>query len=61
VTVEGNTRTGLGQKRFIGRPKDVNYAEVAIAFLFASEVLGRPEFKDVGERVLQYLLQARRR
>ena len=30
----GNTRTGLGQETFLGRVKDVNYAEVVWALLY---------------------------
>jgi hypothetical protein len=40
VMTAGNTRTGRGQESFLGKPKDVNYPEVALALYYAS-VIGK--------------------
>jgi hypothetical protein len=34
VQVAGNTRTGLGQEQMMGKPKTVNYREVALALCY---------------------------
>jgi hypothetical protein len=34
IMVEGNTRTGLGQEKFLGHVKDVNYPEVALTLYY---------------------------
>jgi hypothetical protein len=56
VLVEGNARTGLGQEEFLGKPKDVNYGEVALAFFYAAHVLQDPDAQHIGERIVRYVL-----
>lgn len=54
VAVAGNSRTGLGQEQFMGRPKDVNYPEVALALLYASVLLGDGSLRALGDSVVNY-------
>ena len=54
VMVEGNSRTGLGQEEFMGKPKDVNYPEVALALLYASIIMNDSALKTQGEAVINY-------
>ena len=54
VAVEGNSRTGLGQEQFLGRPKDTNYPEVALALLYASIIMEDSALKAQGEAVTNY-------
>jgi hypothetical protein len=55
IVVRGNSRTGLGQEEFMGRKKDVNYPEVALALLYASIVEGVPSLLAQGEAVISLL------
>jgi hypothetical protein len=55
VAVEGNSRTGLGQEEFMGRLKDVNYPEVALALLYASIITGDSALKAQGEAVTSHV------
>lgn len=34
VSVEGNTRTGVGKETYLGQPKGVNYTEMVLAFTY---------------------------
>ena len=54
VEVDGNTRTGLGQEKFLGREKGVNYGEVAQALLYHGARRGRKDVIEMGERVLNF-------
>lgn len=56
VLVEGNSRTGLGQEEFLGRPKDVNYAEVALSFFYAAHILQDQEAQKTGKTIVDYIL-----
>jgi hypothetical protein len=55
IEVQGNARTGLGQEQFLGKAKDVNYAEVALAFLYAAIIEGEPRLERQGESIARYL------
>lgn len=55
IEVQGNARTGLGQEQFLGKAKDVNYAEVALGFLYAAIVEGDPGLERQGESIVRYL------
>jgi len=55
IEVRGNARTGLGQEQFLGKTKDVNYAEVALAFLYASVIEHDPGLERQGENIIGYL------
>ncbi len=57
VAVEGNSRTGLGQEQFLGKPKDVNYAEVGLAMLYASVLENDPSLLPLGEAVVRHMLE----
>ena len=59
VLVEGNARTGLGQERFFGKIKEVNYAEVAMAFFYWAYISGDVDSAKVGGRIVDYLLSQR--
>jgi hypothetical protein len=56
IEVQGNARTGLGQEQFLGKAKDVNYAEVALAFLYAAIIEGDPRLERQGESIARYLV-----
>ena len=55
VAVQGNSRTGLGQEEFMGRKKEVNYPEVALALLYASLIDNDPALRTQGDSVIAYL------
>lgn len=55
IAVQGNARTGLGQEQFLGKVKEVNYAEVALAFLYAAIIEGDPGLERQGESIIRYL------
>lgn len=55
VMVDGNARTGLGQEAFMGKIKDVNYAEAAVAMIFGGQVIGDPKATDLGKQVATYV------
>jgi hypothetical protein len=57
VEIAGNTRTGLGQEMFLGRPKDVNYAEVAWALFYAVAITGDQDLLHLAEGVAEYRAQ----
>ena len=55
VAVEGNSRTGLGQEEFMGKKKEVNYPEVALAMLYASIIEDDPSLRAQGVSIINYL------
>lgn len=55
VLVDGNARTGMGQESLLGKPKEVNYAEVAFALIFAGKALPDPEAAQLGGWVINYV------
>jgi len=59
VLVEGNARTGLGQEKFFGKIKEVNYAEVAMAFFYWAYISGDVDSAKVGGHIVDYLLSQR--
>lgn len=59
VAVEDNTRTGLGQEEFLGKEKEVNYPEVALALYYASGLLKEPALSTQADHVVAYMLKAR--
>ena len=52
VEVADNTRTGLGQDKFLGHEKGVNYGEVAQALLYHGARCNKPDVMETGKRVL---------
>ncbi len=54
VDVSGNTRTGLGQEQFLGRPKDVDYKEVILSLLYYGVSMNDENAVDAAIRVFQY-------
>lgn len=59
VRVEGNTRTGLGQEKFFGKEKDVNYAEVALSLFYWSQIGDDAEAAGLADKVINYALSGR--
>jgi hypothetical protein len=55
ISVESNARTGRGQEVFDGKPKEVNYPEVALALLYIGWLLQDPTLKQRGERVINWM------
>jgi hypothetical protein len=51
VEVSGNTRTGVGKEVFMGRPKDVNYHEVALALCYFGMIHHDPSALALAEKV----------
>ena len=49
-----NTRTGLGQEKFLGHEKGVNYGEVAQALLYHGARCNKKDVIEIGERVLNF-------
>ena len=54
VEVADNTRTGLGQEKFLGHEKGVNYGEVAQALLYHGVRCNKKDVIAIGERVLNF-------
>ena len=52
VEVVGNTRTGVGKETFMGRPKNVNVPEVALAFIYFGMVHNDAEALTLAEKVI---------
>jgi len=57
VSVAENTRTGKRQEKFFGKPKDVNYAEVALALFYWSSISGDLEAAMKATKVIDYALE----
>ncbi|MBI4377419.1 MAG: hypothetical protein HY549_13345 [Elusimicrobia bacterium] len=55
VSVAGNTRTGAGQEKFLGRPKDVNYAEVLLGTLYFAALHDDQPAREAAERLVAYV------
>jgi hypothetical protein len=54
VEVQGNTRTGVGKEAFMGRPKEVNYREVALALCYFGQIHHDADALALGEKVLAW-------
>jgi len=59
VLVEGNARTGFGQEVWNGTAKEVNYAEVAFALFYWSELNSDPSMRKMAQSVIRYALRSR--
>jgi hypothetical protein len=57
ITAEGNSRTGLGQENYFGKPKDINYQEVAQALFYGSYLSGVPQWRSTAEAVTAVFLR----
>ena len=60
VEVSGNTRTGVGKEVFMGRPKDVNYHEVALALCYFGMIHHDPSALALSEKVAAWSARPRR-
>jgi hypothetical protein len=54
VEVQGNTRTGVGKEAFMGRPKEVNYREAALALSYFGLIHHDPAAVALAEKVLAW-------
>lgn len=52
VEISGNTRTGSGQEQMMGKPKGVNFREVALAFAYYGMIRNDAEALKLAERVI---------
>ncbi len=52
IDVTGNTRTGLGQERWMGRDKDVNQSEVTLCLLYHFARTGDTRSLDAARRIV---------
>ena len=53
IDVTGNTRTGLGQERWMGHPKDVDLSEITLCLLYDFARTGNRESLDAARRIVQ--------
>jgi hypothetical protein len=53
VDVSGNTRTGLGQELWMGRPKGVNYSEVTLCLLYHYARTGNRDSLAAARRIVE--------
>lgn len=60
VLVAGNSRTGLGQEKFFGKVKNVNYAEVAMSFYYWSYISGEIESAQIADTIVEFISSKRR-
>lgn len=51
VEVQGNTRTGVGKEVFMGKPKNVNYHEVVLAFAYYGMIHDDTEALATAQRI----------
>jgi hypothetical protein len=51
VEVKGNTRTGVGKEVFMGKPKEVNYHEVALALCYYGMIHDNPSALELAVKV----------
>lgn len=58
VSAEGNSRTGLGQEKFLGKVKEINYAEVALACYYWANISGESHYLQKADAIIRYLEQA---
>lgn len=49
VDVTGNTRTGLGQEKFLGRDKNVNYPDVVLALFYYGVRTDKKDYISAGQ------------
>lgn len=54
VEIAGNTRTGSGQEQMMGKPKGVNYREVALAFAYFGLIRNDAEALALAEKVITF-------
>jgi len=54
IDTTDNTRTGSCQETFQGQCKEVNYAEVAQAFIYYGEIWNDQESRDLSLQIIQY-------
>jgi hypothetical protein len=60
VDVAGNTRTGVGKEVYMGRAKDVNYHEVALALCYFGMIHDDPNALTLAEKVAAWSARPRR-
>jgi hypothetical protein len=60
VEVRDNTRTGVGKEAFMGRPKEVNYREVALALCYFGMSHDDPACLELAEKVAAWPDHAKR-
>ncbi len=53
VDVAGNTRTGLGQERWMGHPKQVDLSAITFCLLYDFARMGRRESLEAARRIVQ--------
>jgi hypothetical protein len=53
VDSSGNTRTGLGQERWMGHSKDVDLSEITLCLLYDFARTGRRESLEAARRIVQ--------
>lgn len=54
VSVEGNTRTGVGKETYLGQPKGVNYPEMVFAFTYYALAHDDPAALAVADKVFAW-------
>jgi hypothetical protein len=54
IDAAGNTRTGLGQEIWQGKPKDVNYSEVTLCLLYYHARTGDQDSLAAARRIVEY-------
>lgn len=54
VTVNGNTRTGLGQETYFGKPKEINYTEVTRYLALTGKILQDAKVEQAAEWVANH-------
>ena len=60
VEVKGNTRTGVGKEVYMGKPKNVNYREVILAFCYFGMIHDSPGDLELAEKVCAWSARGRR-
>jgi len=58
--VKGNTRTGVGKERYMGKPKSVNYREVILTFCYFGMIHDTPDDLVLAEKVCGWAARSRR-
>lgn len=54
ILAEGNTRTGLGQETYLGKPKGINYGEVVLALTYYAMISKNQKALEVATRTFHY-------
>lgn len=57
IDPKGNSRTGLNQETFFGKPKEINDEEVAQALLYTSYFADSPELSTKADKIIAALLE----